>query len=115
MLEAVKLKTLPAKAKVIVNITIQALKTLATVIEVEDLQKDIIQGDLQLNLVTCKKLKKLTKGSTEAITNAKIQSITNAELLTAKEVKKRRNKRLKEKNGRARVLDAELLQERQLD
>jgi len=37
MLEAVKLKTLPAKAKVIVNITIQALKTLATVIEVEDL------------------------------------------------------------------------------
>jgi len=42
MLEAVKLKTLLAKLKVIVNITIQALKTLATIIKVEDLYKNII-------------------------------------------------------------------------
>jgi hypothetical protein len=65
--------------------------------------------------VTFAKLQKLLKGATKAIANAKIQHSTNAELIAAKETQKRCNKRSKKNYGFARVMDAELIEEREAE
>jgi len=82
---------------------------------VEDLFQGIIKGEPQLNPVIHIKLKKLLKGATKAIANAKIQHSQNAELIAAKETQKRCNKRSKKNYGFARVMDAELIEERETE
>jgi hypothetical protein len=63
--------------------------------------------------MTFAKLQKLLKGAIKAIANAKIQHSTNAKLIAAKETQKRRNKRSKKNYGFARVIDVELIKERE--
>jgi hypothetical protein len=105
----------PTTPPAIVNLTLDgnAAQTPGNVAQIEDLFNHIIKDEPQLDPATLLKLKKLLKGATKAMTNAKIQHTTNAELIAAKEVKKRRGKRSKENYGFARVLDAELIQERE--
>ena len=94
--------------------TVQVPITLANVAQVEELFEQIKKGE-RLDPATLMRIKKLMKGATKSIANTKIQQATNAELVAAKETKRRRGKRSKENYGFARVMDAELIKERELD
>ena len=63
--------------------------TPANVVQVEELFKQILKKEPQLDPETVLKLKKLSKCASKAIANASIQHTTNVNLITAELMKKK--------------------------
>ena len=89
----------------------QVLLTLANVRQVEELVKRVLQGESNLNLLIAVQIQKLSKVACKAIADSQIQRTTIAEILAA--AKQKKKKQSHEHYGYARVMDLEVVKERE--
>jgi hypothetical protein len=96
------------------GISVEVPFTPLNVAQVERLLKTIVESQSQLNAEVMLGIQKLSKGASKAIANASIQRTTNVDLITAELTRKKRSNRQKNKNyAYGRVLNEEIIQERE--
>ena len=85
--------------------------TLANVVQVDELFKQIVEGKPQLDTAIALEFQKLSKGACKAIANALLQRITNADLIIAELTEKKWLNGQKDKNcAYGCVLSEEVIQ-----
>jgi DDE superfamily endonuclease len=93
---------------------VQVPITPANIAQVNELFKQIVEGEHKLDSAVILQIQKLRKGASKALANVSIQRTTNVGLIEAELTKKKRSNREKGKNYTfGRVLNKETIKERQ--
>ena len=94
--------------------SLQVLLTLANIPQVEELVNQVLANEPYLNPVIAFQIQKLRKGACKAIADRTVQQLTNAELIAAAKQQRKRHNRIHENYSYARVMDLEVVKEREV-